>query len=103
MQVRLTRIPLPVKVLLGVAVTLAVETELLSSGAVSKGNVIVGNVIEEVNLLLLQHQAGGNRVDRGIAPALIEETTILIQRLEVVGVGLGAKPVEATNLKVGPL
>ena len=101
--VRLTRVPLPVKVLLRVAVALAVQTVLLSGRAVGERNMVVGNVVEEVNLLLLQHQTGGDRVDRSITPTLVKETAILIKRLKVVDVGLGTEPVEATNLKVGPL
>lgn len=38
-----------------------------------------------------------------ITPTLVEESTILVKRLEVVYVGLGAEPVEVTNFKVGPL
>lgn len=83
--------------------TLAVEAELLSGRAVGEGNVVVGNVVEEVNFLFLQHQACGDRVDRRITPTLVEETAVLVERLKVVGIGLGAEPVEAANLEVGPL
>lgn len=37
-----------------------VDSCLLASGAVSKGNVPVGNVVEELNLALVEHQAGSN-------------------------------------------
>lgn len=82
---------------------LAVETELLSSGAVSERNVVVSDVVEEMNLFLLQHQAGSDRVDRRITPTFVEETAVLVERLKVVDVGLGAEPVEAANFEVGPL
>lgn len=82
---------------------LAVETELLAGRAVGEGNVVVSNIVEEVNLLLFQHQTGGNRVDRCITPTLVEETAILIKGFKVVDVSLGAEPVEAANFKVGPL
>lgn len=96
------RVALPVKVLLGVAVAAQIETLLLTSRAVSKGHVEVCNVIEEMNLFLLEHQTGGNGVDGGISPALVEETTVLVENVEEVRVGLRAEPVEVTNLKVGP-
>ena len=76
---------------------------LLARGAVGEGNVVVGNVVEKVNLVLLQQQAGSNRVHRGVTPALVEETTVLVERFEKVNVGLGAQPVQVADLKVGPL
>lgn len=38
-----------------------------------------------------------------VAPSLVEETAILVQGLEEIGIGLGTQPVQATNLEVGPL
>lgn len=63
----------------------------------------VGNIVEKVDLLLGQHQTGSDRVHRRIAPALVKETAILVERLEVVEVSLGAEPSETANFKVGPL
>jgi hypothetical protein len=100
---KLTRIALPVKVVLGVAVAAEIQPGLLACGAVGKGHVVVGNVVEKVNLFLLQQKTGGNRVHRSITPSLVEETAILVQRLEVVNVGLGSQPVQVADLKVGPL
>jgi hypothetical protein len=80
-----------------------VYPRLLPSRAVSKRNVIVGDVVEEVDFVLLQHQTCGNGVHWRISPALVEETAILVQRLEVVNVRLGSEPVQVTDLKVGPL
>lgn len=99
----LTRVALPVKVLLGVAVAAEVKTLLLTSGAVSEGNVVVGDVVEEVNLLLLKEKTSSDRVDGSITPSLVEETTVLVERLKEVKVGLASEPRQATNLKVGPL
>lgn len=99
----LTRVALPVKVLLGVAVAAEVKTLLLTSGAVSEGNVVVGDVVEEVNLLLLEEKTSSDGVDGSITPSLVEETTVLVERLKEVEVRLASEPRQATNLKVGPL
>lgn len=98
-----TRVALPVKVLLGVAVAAEGQARLLARRAVRKGHVPVGNVVEEVDVALVEHQAGRDGVHGGVAPALIEEATVLVERLEKVNVLLAAQPVEAANLKVGPL
>lgn len=79
------------------------QADLLAGGAVSERNVVVGNVVKEVNLILGQHKTGGDRVNRCITPSLVEETTILVKRLEVVDVLLGSEPVKVTNLEVRPL
>jgi hypothetical protein len=80
-----------------------VQPRLLVGRAVREWHMEVGNLVEEVDLLLLQHDSGGNGVDRCIAPTLIEETTVLIQGGEVINVLLGAQPFQTANLKVGPL
>lgn len=80
-----------------------IEPRLLSSRAMCEGDMPVGNVVEEVNLALVEHEACRNGVDRRISPALVEETTILVQGLEVINVLLAAQPLQAANLKVGPL
>lgn len=77
--------------------------QLLARGAVGEGDVVVGDVVEEVELVLLQHQAGGDGVHGRVAPTLVEEAAVLVERLEVVGVGGRAQPVQAANLEVGPL
>jgi hypothetical protein len=63
-------------------------------------HVVVGNVVEEVNLLLWQHQGRGNAVNRSIAPALIEETASPVQMVEVVDVLFRSQPVEVADLEV---
>lgn len=80
-----------------------VDSCLLASGAVSEGDVPVGNVVEELNLALVEHQAGSNGVHGSISPSLVEETTILVERLKKVNVLLASQPLQAPNLKVGPL
>jgi hypothetical protein len=95
-----TAVAVPVKVVLGLAVALVVEAVLLAGRTVGEGDVVVCNVVEEVNFLLLQHQRRSQRVDRRIAPALVEETTGVVEGLEVVDVLLGTEPVEVADLKV---
>lgn len=80
-----------------------VESRLLSGGAVCKGHMPVSNVVEELDFALVEHEACRNGVDGCISPALVEETTVLVQRLEKVNVLLAAQPIQAANLKVGPL
>lgn len=68
-----------------------------------KGDVIVRNVVKEVNFALVEQQAGCNGVYRRIAPTLVEEAAILVQRLKVVNVSRATQPLEIANFKVGPL
>ena len=76
---------------------------LVTGRAVGEGHMVVSDIIEEVDLVLLQHKTSSNGVNRSIAPTLVEETAILVKRLEIVGVSLGAEPFKAADLKVGPL
>jgi hypothetical protein len=96
------RITLPVKVVIGVAVATKVQSSLLIGRAVSERNVVIGNILEKVNLLLLEEKTSSDRVDGRITPSLVEETTILVKRLKEIEVRLAAKPGQATNFKVGP-
>jgi hypothetical protein len=68
-----------------------------------KWYVVVSDIIKEVYLLLLQEQAGGNRVDGSITPTFVEESSIPVERLEVVDVCLRSQPIEIANFEVGPL
>jgi hypothetical protein len=79
------------------------QPRLLTRRAVGEGDVEVSNVVEEMNLVLVKEEAGGNGVHGSITPSLVEETAILVQRLEEVEVRLAAEPLKAANLKVGPL
>jgi hypothetical protein len=56
----------------------------VAGGAVCEWNMVVRNIVEEVNLILLEHQARSNRVDRGIAPAFVEESAIVVEGVEEV-------------------
>lgn len=92
LEQKLTGVPLPVKVVLGVAVTSQVKTALLIRRAVSEGNVPVGDVVKEVNLILLEHEARGDGMHWSIAPSLVEEAAIAVEGLEEVDVLLGPEP-----------
>ena len=83
----LTRVSFPVKVVLRIAVTLQVYSLLLVSWAVGEGNVVVSYVFKEVDLVFIQKQAGSDRVYWSITPALVEESTVLVKRFEIVSVG----------------
>ena len=83
--------------------TLVVQSVLLAGRAVGEGNVVVGNVVEEVNLLLLEGKTSSDRVNGSITPALVEETTVPVELLKVVEVGRAAEPVEVSDFEVGPL
>ena len=74
----------------------------LAGRAVGEGNVIVRNVVKEVNLLLLEHESGGDGMNGRITPALVEETASMVQGGEVIDVRVGAEPVQVANLEVGP-
>lgn len=80
-----------------------VESCLLTSRAVSERNVIVSDVVEEVDLLLVKQDTSSDGVDRRISPAFVEETSILVKRLEEVDVSLATEPVQVANFEVGPL
>lgn len=68
-----------------------------------KGDVVVRDLVEEMDLLLLEEESRGNRVHRRVTPALVEKAAVPVQRLEVVDVFLGPQPFQASNFKVGPL
>jgi len=96
-------VAVPVKVVFGLAVAFEVQSVLLKSWAVGEGNVIIGNIIEEVDFLLLEHECRGDRVNRSIAPALIEEATVLVEVVKIINISRAAKPVQVANFEVGPL
>lgn len=82
---------------------LQIQSQLLAGRAVGEGDVVVGDLVEEVDLFLLEEQSGGNRVDWRIAPSFVEEAAIPVQRLEIVEVFLGSQPVQASDFEIRPL
>jgi hypothetical protein len=70
---------------------------------VREGYVVISDVVEEVDLILFQHQSRSYRVNRSVSPPLIEETTILVKSTEVVDVSWGAQPIKVANLEIRPL
>lgn len=72
------RVALPIKILLGVAVATEVKSSLLARGAVSEGNVVVGDIVEKLDLVLVQEQTSSNGMDRRVTPSFVEEATILV-------------------------
>ncbi len=98
-----TAVAFPVEIVRRITVATQFESEVFTRGTVRKRDVIVGNVVEKVNLLFSQEKSGGDGVDGSISPSFVEETSILVQRLEIIEVGLGSKPVEVADFEIGPL
>jgi len=88
--IRLTAVAIPVKVILRIAMALVVQAILFAGGAVCERNVVIGNVVKEMDFILLEHQTGCNGVNRSIAPSLVEEATGVIERSKEVDVCIGA-------------
>lgn len=86
-KANLTGIAFPIKIVLRIAMALQVQSRLFASRAMRKRYMVVCNVIKEVDFLLLQHKSSSNRMHWSVTPSLIEETPVLIETLEIVGVG----------------
>jgi hypothetical protein len=56
-------------------------------------HVIVGDIIEEMDLVFLEHQSSCDRVYWCVAPSFVEKATGVVERVEVIDVCLGAQPV----------
>jgi len=84
-------------------VALVLDPEILLERTVGERDVVVGNIVEEVNLILLKEETGGNGMHRSITPSFVEEPTVFVKVGEEIDVGLRTKPVEVTDFKVGPL
>jgi hypothetical protein len=82
---------------------LVLKSRLLAGRAVREGNMVVGDIIEEVDFFLLEEDASRNGMDRSISPAFIKESTILIERFKIVHVSLRSEPGQAANFEIGPL
>ena len=63
---------------------------LVACRAVGEWDVIVGYVVEEMHLFLLEKEGGGNGVHWSVAPPFVEEAAVVIERVEVVEIGLGS-------------
>lgn len=82
---------------------LQVGSDLVARRAMREGDVVVGNVVEEMDLVLLQHKGGSDGVHGSIAPSLIEKSTVLVKALEEIDVCLRTQPIKVADLEVGPL
>lgn len=98
-----TGVTFPIEVVLGVAVTLVVQSDLLTGRAVGERNMVVCDVVEEVDLVLLQEKRSSDRVNGSISPAFVEESAVFVESIKVICVSLGTKPIKITDFKVGPL
>lgn len=80
--------------------TLEFQSLCFACGTVGKGDVVVGNVVEEVKFFLLQHQGGGDGVDGSVTPALVEEATVVVEGFEVGDVCFRAEPVKVSQFSI---
>lgn len=64
--------------------TTEVNSRLLASWAVGERHMVIRNIVEEVDFFLLQEQTGRDGMDWRISPSFIEETSVLVERLEKV-------------------
>jgi hypothetical protein len=70
---------------------------------VGEWNVVVGNIVEEMDFVLVKEKTGSDRMYRSITPTLVEESTILVERLEKVEVGFRSEPIKVTDFEIRPL
>lgn len=83
--------------------TFQVQSCLLTCWTVREWDVVICDIVEEMDLFFFEKQCGCNGVDWSVAPALVEETTIMVKCVEEVKVRLGPQPIETSDFKVGPL
>lgn len=80
-----------VKVVFGVVVVFEVCVEFFICWVVGEGYVVVGNVVEEVNLVFGKYEGCSNWVYRGIILVFVEEIVIFVEWFKVVNVGFGVE------------
>lgn len=66
-------------------------------------HVVIGDLVEELDLVLSEQQCCRDGVDGCIPPSLVEEATVLVELVEVVEVCLRAKEVQIPNFEIRPL
>lgn len=49
-----------------------------------EGDVVIGNVLEEVDFFFFEQKAGGDGVHGGVAPSLVEEAAVFVELVEIV-------------------
>ena len=96
----LTGIAFPVKIVRGIAVTFQIKAGLFASWTMSKWDMVVCDFVEEVNFLLLEQNTSCNGVHRRISPSLVEETAVVVERVEKIKIGVGSQPFQATNFEI---
>jgi hypothetical protein len=67
---------LPVKIAVWVTATSEVLSQLLVWRAMGERHVVVSDFIPKMNLLLVEEESSGDRVDRSIAPSLVKEAAL---------------------------
>lgn len=78
----------PIKVLAWIAVAFECQPSCFTRGTMREGNMVIGDVVEEMDFGSVEHQTGGDGVDRSVTPALVEEAAVHVEGAEVVDIGL---------------
>lgn len=100
---QLTGVAFPIEVVLRVAMTFQLHPLLVAGRAVGERDVVIGDIVEEMHFFLLEEERGGDGVHGSVAPSLVEEAAVAVERVEVVEVGLRSEPVEVADFEVRPL
>lgn len=100
---KLTGVAFPIEIILRVTVAFQLHPFVVARRAVRERDVVIGDVVEEMEFFLLEQEGGGDGVHRSVAPPFVEEAAVVVERVEVVEVGLGAQPVKVADFEVGPL
>jgi len=86
----LTRVALPIEIVLWIAMTFQVQPGLFACRAVRERGMVVSDVVEKVDFVHFQHQRCGDGVNRSVSPPLVKETAFLVEKVEVVRISRGA-------------
>lgn len=86
-RVKRTRVALPVKVIARITAAFQVQSSLPPRRAMREWYVVIGDVIEEMDFLLLEQKCGRNRVHRSVAPSFVEESAVFVKGFKKIDVG----------------
>lgn len=69
-------------------------------GEINRTDMKIRHIVKPVNFIMIEKQGSTETVDGGIAPTLIEEAALLVEKVKVLAVGLGTPEPQITDLKV---
>ena len=76
------------------------QPQVLSGRAMCERDMIVRDVVEEVDLILVQGEAGSDGVHGRVTPALVEKPAVFVERVKEIEVRLGAQPREGADFEI---